>query len=214
MKTIVGCLLLCCLAYCSNVRGHSLEHVDRLAVEVRERANLVCWELFGTCRGRPGYDQIYRDAKEVWSIAGHIHDLVHNSANLSRIQRNAVELDQMLAKVRMQIAAWGDTNQFHGPFPGQTFVLQQKLAGLEQAVQHLMGDVGVPRQMPGSVALGGQPMMPAGLGPMPGGAGPMPSQVGSFFPSNMESMMPQTMPTMPVGYNPQGGMPFFPGMGR
>ncbi len=211
MKTFLGCLLLLSTAVCSNAGAESLEHVDRLAVEVRERANLVCWELFGTCRGRPVYDQIYRDAKEVWSIAGHIHDLVHNSANLSRIQRNAVELDQMLAKVRMQIAAWGDTNQFHGPFPGQTFVLQQKLAGLEQAVQHLMNDVGVPRQMPMPSAMGGQTMMPA-VSMLPAGPGQMPlqSQVGSFFPNNAQPMMPTT----PGGFNPQAGMPFFPGMGR
>jgi len=212
MKTFFGCLLLLSMAVCSNARAESLEHVDRLAVEVRERANLVCWELFGTCRGRPGYDQIYRDAKEVWSIAGHIHDLVHNSGNLGRVQRNAVELDQMLAKVRMQIAAWGDTNQFHGPFPGQTFVLQQKLAGLEQAVQHLMSDVGVPRQMPMPPAMGGQTMLPAGS-MLPAGPGPMPlqSQVGSFFPNNAQPMMPTTMPG---GFNPQAGMPFFSGMGR
>lgn len=230
MKTFFGCLLLVAMAVCSPARAESLEHVDRLAVEVRERANLVCWEMFQTGRFRPDYAQVYRDAKEVWSIAGHIHDLVHNSGNLDRIQRNAAELNMMLGKVRMGIAQWD--NGFQGPHQPCTFALKQRLAGLEQAVQHLMSDVGVPSQMPMPNSMGGQPMMPsqqmmsAGPGPMmQAGPGqmPMPSQVGSFFPGSPmpqpQMMAPSGYPQgpaagVPNGYNPQAGMSFFPGMGR
>ncbi len=223
MKTVLSFfsgMMLIGLALCSSARAESLEHVDQLAIEVRERANLVCWELFGTCRARPAYDQVYRDAKEVWSTAGHIRNLVLNSGNQSKIQRDALEMDQLLTKIRMQINTWGN----HGHAHGCTFELKQKLAALDYAVKHLMEDVGAqaqPMPMPGA-----QPQMgPAGAGQMMMPAGPsqmMPSQAASFFPSSMPNpqMMgpsgyPQAMPAgVPNGYNPQAAMPSFPGMNQ
>jgi hypothetical protein len=169
MKTVLSLfsgMMIIGLAICSNARAESLEHVDRLAIEVRERANLVCWELYGTCRARPAYDQVYRDAKEVWSIAGHIHDLVHNSANQGRIQRNAMEMEQLLTKIRMQIDTWGA----HGHAHGCTFALKQKLAALDNAVKHLLSDVGAPTQMSMPVPVAGPQMVPAvanGYNPQP-----------------------------------------------
>jgi hypothetical protein len=213
MKTVLSFfsgMMIIGLALCSNARAESLEHVDQLAIEVRERANSVCWELFGTCRARPAYDQVYRDAKEVWSTAGHIRNLVLNSGNQSKIQREALEMDQLLTKIRMQINTWGN----HGHAHGCTFELKQKLAALDYAVKHLMEDVGAQAQpMPGPAA---QPQMipanPAQMMP----AGPsqmgMPNVAASFFPNampNPQMMGPSGYPQQamnmgaPNGYNPQ-----------
>lgn len=219
MKTLLGFLsglLVLTLALGSNARAESLEHVDRLAVEVRERANFVCWELYGTCRAQPAYDQVYRDAKEVWSIAGHIHDLVHNSANQGRIQRNAVEMDQLLTKIRMQISTWGN----HGHPHGCTFELKQKLAALDYAVKHLLEDVGAQPQMPMYGGAVGPQMMPAGQTPMMSvGQNPMmPAGPNPMLPSMQNQMLPagpsqMTFPNQSSGYTP-GPMPNQQPMGQ
>lgn len=238
MKTVLSFfsgMMIIGLALGSSARAESLEHVDQLAIEVRERANLVCWELYGTCRARPAYDQVYRDAKEVWSTAGHIRNLVLNSGNQSKIQREAVEMDQLLTKIRMHINTWGN----HGHAHGCTFELKQKLAALDYAVKHLMEDVGAQPQMPMPIGAGGTQMMPAGQNQMmpvgqmmqpgqgqmmPSGQGQMmmPNQPSGFGPTTMQN--PQLMgqgsfPSgmtqgVPSGYNPQTVMSFFPGMGR
>lgn len=127
------------------------QHVDSLASEIRDRANDVCWEMYRNCRHQPAFRQTYRDAKEMWSIGGHIHDLVHNSSNPSRVQRNAVELAELLAGIRQQVADWNAVESYEHEH-ACSYRLKRKLTALEEAVEHLLDDVGVSMESKTSAA--------------------------------------------------------------
>lgn len=129
----------------TSLMAAPFRHVDSLAGEIRDRANDVCWELYRNCRHQPAFRETYRDAKEMWSIGGHIHDLVHNSSNPSRVQRNAIELAELLAGIRQQVEEWNG-GEIYEHEHACSFRLKRKLAALEEAVAHLLDDVGVRNQ--------------------------------------------------------------------
>lgn len=161
-----------CLTATSSPAKADLEHVDQLADGIMSSASDLCWELYNFQRGRPGYEDTYRTTYEMWTVADHVHDMIHgNAANQRRIARNVADLDELLDKVSSDIAAWTGTGLSDDQQFGCPFRLKRKLAALDEAVEHLASDIGISREG-GPVAVTGATTARPPVAPEPQAAPP------------------------------------------
>jgi hypothetical protein len=116
----------------------SHRHVDRLALEVKNLASKACWEMHNSYRFYPEYEETYGEAFEMYKIAEHIHELVHYGSSAKTIDRNVVELDKLFHHIEEDVRAWGVYGH-----TGSHARLKNRMLELEDALHHLMDDVGV-----------------------------------------------------------------------
>lgn len=163
--------LLSLSAATSQAADANFSHVDETADDIKSRVNDVCWELYNFQRSRPGFNDTYRTAYDMWTVADHVHSLFHGGAtNRQRIQRNVAELGDLFQQVNADIMIWSGPTQGYGHAQGCSFRLKQKLAALDISVQHLMNDVGVSRPVRSAAP------SPGPLGPPSAPAIPEPSE--------------------------------------
>lgn len=153
--SIIAVGLLSLSAATSQAANADFSHVDEMADDIKSRVNDVCWELYNFQRSRPGFNDTYRTAYDMWTVADHVHSLFHGGAtNRQRIQRNVADLGDLFQQVNADILGWSGPTQGYGHAQGCSFRLKQKLAALDVAVQHLMSDVGVSPPVPSAAVPG------------------------------------------------------------
>ena len=84
-------------------------HISELAVYTQQTANSVCWELHRFHQQQPDYPFAYRDAKEIWSLAGMLRDQLQagpvDSANAAQ---QLARMNMLLTGIEKATAKWGD----------------------------------------------------------------------------------------------------------
>ncbi|MGC1275447.1 MAG: hypothetical protein WBC44_17200 [Planctomycetaceae bacterium] len=125
--------------YATGYRGTygGYSHVDDLAVQLEEQANLMCLEMHYNYQHNPGYRETYREAYEILTTAKYIHGLEH-AGNRDRIRQAVLELDPLFHHVQEDVRHW--TRHDHRPLGGGS--LKIKMVAVEETLHHLMNDVG------------------------------------------------------------------------
>ncbi len=159
---VVGAVTV--LALCAHLAGQDEHfhatggHTDSVANRVEQAANLVAWELHNHHRGHHDFRVVYRETKEMWAVARHCHDLLHNNISNDRLKRNVRELDELFHHLEEHLVTWqmgysarvnGQWHDYvlhdheHGHGFGGEHRLLALMADLERSLHHLMEDVGV-----------------------------------------------------------------------
>ena len=177
--------------YSYEYGGHS--HLERMASQLWNAANAVCWEAHNNYRHERGYAETYREMYKMLKDSEHLKRLIHDeehhptSGITDHIATDLHELDKLMHHVQDDVRRWhrdafhhddyhSDHNHGVDRVYGQGDI-KEKLFRLEYTVHHLMKDYGVksrvrtaPEPNGGS---GGPPPPPGGgLGnapPQPGG---------------------------------------------
>ena len=127
-----------------------LDHLDELALEVQRKANELCWEMYLYHRHQADFRETYKAAREMWSLAGQIHELLHRDpASLGHVVKDMLELDQLFQLIENDVAVWNDAridlNLRSNPMRimrrgGNMKTLQAKLRALEESLRFLTDD--------------------------------------------------------------------------
>ncbi|MGC1274642.1 MAG: hypothetical protein WBC44_13130 [Planctomycetaceae bacterium] len=126
-------------SYRGTYGGYS--HVDDLAVQLEDRANDMCLEMYDNYQHNPGYKATYREAYQILQKAKYIHGLEH-AGNRDRIRQAVVELDSLFHHVQDDVRNWSRHSHYYSNAGG----LPSKTAAVEDTLHHLMNDVGVKTQ--------------------------------------------------------------------
>jgi hypothetical protein len=141
----------------ANYRAHEL---DSAAHYVEETANALAWELYRHHRNDRGYREVYTETKEVWAVARHCHDLLHNKISNARLKRNVAELDELFHHLEEHIARWHPDYHARPADGWHEFAIHDHdhihdhgaderllgiMANLERGLHKLMQDTGVDR---------------------------------------------------------------------
>ena len=123
------------------------EQLDELALEVQRKANELCWEMYLYHRHQADFRETYKAAREMWSLAGHIHELLHRDpAPLGHVVKDMLELDQLVQLIENDVTQWTDTridlNLRSSPMRlmrrgGNMKTLHAKVRALEDALRFL-----------------------------------------------------------------------------
>ncbi|MBI5760254.1 MAG: hypothetical protein HZA46_17195 [Planctomycetales bacterium] len=145
------------------------DHLDELALEVQRKANELCWEMYLYHRHQPDFRETYKAAREIWSLAGHIHELLHRDpAPLGHVVKDMLELDQLFQLIENDMAAWNDAridmNLRSSPMRlmrrgGNVKTLHAKLRALEEAIRYLDDDSNLTSEAKSSEMSGREPMI-------------------------------------------------------
>lgn len=129
--------------YTTGYRGTygGFTHIDDLAIQLEEQANLMCLEMHYNYQHNPGYRETYREAYEILTTAKYIHGLEH-AGNRDRIRQAVLELDPLFHHVQEDVRHW--TRHDHRPLGGGS--LKMKMVAVEETLHHLMNDVGATSQ--------------------------------------------------------------------
>ena len=157
-----------CLANTASA-DHDFDYkqIGRLAHQVQDRANALCWEMYRHHRHHPNYRQTYRQAYEVLSTAKYVHELAHTFGRPDRIREQVDQMHDLMHDVGPAIRDWADEHHGNGPvyynpspydpWHGGGFhggghfdggALKRKLDALANEVHHLMSAVGIERRPP------------------------------------------------------------------
>lgn len=152
------------------------QHLDRLAIELEQRANDLCWEMYRNYQRNPGWRETYAEAYKILQDAKHIHQLVHDqyrgTPNQDHIADDLHEVDQLFHHVERDVAHWQPDRAIagrqyynpHDPHGGHMAYhgdLPNKLRAFEDVLHHMMTDYGVRSR------LGAAPVPPGSAGSPP-----------------------------------------------
>lgn len=127
-------------------------HIDDLAIELEERMNTLCLELHYNYQHNPGFNETYREAYEMLTMAEYIHGQEH-AGNREEIRRAVLDLDGLFHHVESDVAHWTSHHHRRIGHGG----LMTKLGDVERTLHHLMEDVGA---QPGGLNSGAtEPLM-------------------------------------------------------
>lgn len=139
-------------------------HVDDLAVELEELSNQLCIDLYYNYSHNPGFRETYTEAYQIYEVAKYIHDAEHNY-DRAEIRRRLGGLDSLFHHVEDDVRSW---TRIHHRQVGHLGIIA-KMEAMEEALHHLMNDVGVQLSpaiteapVPGSL---GAPLPPSSIAP-------------------------------------------------
>src|SRR5262245_24778342 len=91
-SAVAGVMALGCVwsqgAIAADAGFGSYQHVGEFANDIRVQSNDVCWEMHRFHQQQTSFTEAYREAKEIYSIAGHVEELVRNHATRDMIRGN------------------------------------------------------------------------------------------------------------------------------
>lgn len=164
-------------------------HLDELAVQLKNQANDVCWEMYRHYQHNHDFRETYREMYQVLQDAKHIHDLAHEDAHHNwggqghedHIARDLHDMDRLFHHIEDDVEHWdagrGGYDPYHhrdhyfrGHYGGD---LHAKLHRFETTLHHLMRDYGVRSRVGEYRPAPGPPSAPPGdFAPGPG-SGPL-----------------------------------------
>ena len=140
----------------SSSRYESPGHIDSAAHRVEQAANAVAWELHKYHRDHHDFVTVYRETKEMWAVARHCHDLLHNNISNDRLKQNVRELDVLFHHLEGHMQDWDreyharPAHGWHGyalDDRGHEYSEEHRLLrlmeDLERSLHHLMRDLDV-----------------------------------------------------------------------
>lgn len=83
--------------------------IDENADAVQRTSNSLCWELHKFHRQQPGFPETYRQAKELWSMAGTLRDALRSGAiDPATLNDQVLRMNDALTAVEKSTASWGN----------------------------------------------------------------------------------------------------------
>ena len=164
--------------------GHS--HLERMADQLWNAANAVCWEAHNNYQHERGFRETYREMYKLLQDSKHIKKLIHDSQYHPQpglndhIARDLHEVDELMHHIQDDVRRWhrdlhrhDDYHSGHDHSVDRVYGhgdIKEKLGRLEHTVHHLMEDYGVKSKMappPGPTGGSGDPPPPSDFGGPP-----------------------------------------------
>lgn len=83
--------------------------IDELTGNVQRTSNSLCWELYRYHRDKPDYADAYRQAKEVWGMAGTLRDALRaGTVDPATLNDQVMRMNETLTRFEKGTAGWGD----------------------------------------------------------------------------------------------------------
>lgn len=188
-------------------------HVDELATRLESLTSELLLDLHFNYSHNPGFQETYREAYAIFETAKYVHAAEH-SQDRAAIAARLGGLDAEFHHIQSDVRSW---SRHHHRQVGQLGILT-KMDMIEEAIHHLMTDVGVQPN-----AATGQPPYPTGQSPpSPTGGPPGAPPFGAAPPSfpgppapptpNPRSSVPSQSPAPAAGatYAPASSAPQAP----
>jgi hypothetical protein len=117
----------------------SIGHVDDVALAFERATNQMCLEMYYNYRPNPGWIETYREAYEILDTAKRVHAMEH-AGDRDAMRQEMTRIDGLFHHVRDDVRHWARYGgQFFGPGG-----LRARLDEVEDALHHLMQDIGAP----------------------------------------------------------------------
>jgi hypothetical protein len=155
-KTILATTVMTISAlFAGTAKADHFEHLDGVAIDLRNQASRAAWEVRNNFRGTPEYQHLYRDVYEMYSTANHIHELIDRGVDIDHLRADVRTLDRLFHHVEdvvRNIRPAGDFD-FHGrgfrghlhgamgPSRNDLRRLRGLLAEMEDSLHHLNDDL-------------------------------------------------------------------------
>jgi hypothetical protein len=123
-------------------------HVQRLAHEMYDMTNSICWEMHKYYRDNPGFRTTYREAWQMSQDAKEIEDLARRNYHRSpqkddRIANRLADLDELFHHIESDVRRWRPSTR--EAYRGGD--LKAKMDQCEDILHHLMDDYGIKWQV-------------------------------------------------------------------
>jgi hypothetical protein len=83
--------------------------IDEMTAAVQRTSNSLCWEMHRFHRQQPGFPEAYRQAKEVWSMAGTLRDALRaGTIDPATLNNQVARMNDALTQVEKTTEGWGD----------------------------------------------------------------------------------------------------------
>lgn len=82
-------------------------HLDELAADLQKASNELCWELHKYHQQQPDFKEIYRTAKDLWSLSGAYRDALR-AGDTPAMADQIARMNDLYNKVQAVTAKWGD----------------------------------------------------------------------------------------------------------
>jgi len=126
-----------------NATAASYRHIDSLAQKIMRQSRQLNTEFALHYRHVPEYRHLIDDARELYRIADHVHDVAHHSGNPYHLRNDLAKLDRLFHHVeglvhRIEYRARHGRN---GHIHGRTNHVDHLIADLEDTLHHLQADI-------------------------------------------------------------------------
>jgi hypothetical protein len=83
--------------------------IDEMTAAIQRTSNSLCWEMHRFHRQQPGFPEAYRQAKEVWSMAGTLRDALRaGTIDPATLNNQVARMNDALTQVEQTTAGWRD----------------------------------------------------------------------------------------------------------
>ena len=133
------------LGFASNTaEAASFDHIDRLAVQLRNQSSQLYWEFRHHYRHATQYNHLMSDAARIYRLADHLHDVAH-SGNIAHMRSDLAQLDREFHHLEDLVR---DIHfDAHHPFGhgghihGSTRHVRRLMNEMEDTLHHLQDDL-------------------------------------------------------------------------
>jgi len=126
--------------------------VDEMAGGVQRTLNLLCWEMHHFHRDKADFADLYRSAKDLWSMSGTLRDALRaGTVDPATLNDQVARMNEALTKVEKGLAGWGDG--VRPPLPTNPDEARTVVVGPSPV------DVEVPLLFGGAIRVGGPTRM-------------------------------------------------------
>lgn len=156
-NTLLATAALTLLAtFTGSARADEFDHIDSLATQMQNQTARAAAEVRRNFQGIPQYRHLYNDIYEMYTLAGHIHEMVHEGRNLNHIRADIASLDRLfhhveevvddIRPVNIHSGHWHGSHwgHFHsGPSRDDVRRLRNLMSRMEDTIHHLQDDLRV-----------------------------------------------------------------------
>src|SRR5262249_23725705 len=103
------------VAFGATARGADFEplddpaQIDEMAGAVQRTSNSLCWEMHRFHQEKPNFTDAYREAKDLWGMAGTLRDALRSGRiGPATLNDQVARMNEALVRVEKGLADWGD----------------------------------------------------------------------------------------------------------
>ncbi len=125
-----------------TVQAQSPQHLDHLALELREQSRELYYEFQAHYSHVPHFRHLMSDSAEMYQLANHVHEVAHHGGGLYHLSDDVNKLDRLFHHVEglvadMQRHTWQGVGHTHG----DTRHVVGELRQMENTLHHLQSDL-------------------------------------------------------------------------
>ncbi|MGB7323551.1 MAG: hypothetical protein WBD31_01680 [Rubripirellula sp.] len=141
LKCTIASLALIFATATQTAMANTYHHIDQLALKIERESKQLVYET-RHYRHTPEYGHLVSDAREMASLAHHLHDVAHSEGESFHLESDLAQLDAKFHHLESLIdtiehrAAYGD-----GHIHGGTSHVKRLLNSIEDSIHHLQDDL-------------------------------------------------------------------------